>query len=95
MPDTREGETVSALYDCNVIIDLEFTYVPKKRRRGGLTSPRSVDPPLMSLYLGANDDLSLRSARRRPYTPRATASNQNHASERSLYPYGDLPDWCF
>ena len=26
---------------------------------------------------------------------RATASNQNHASERSLYPYGDLPDWCF
>ena len=38
MPDTREGETVSALYDCNVIIDLEFTYVPKKRRRGGLTT---------------------------------------------------------
>ena len=26
---------------------------------------------------------------------RATASNQNHASERSLYPYGDLPDWWF
>ena len=26
---------------------------------------------------------------------RATASNQNHASERSLYPYGDLSDWCF
>ena len=20
---------------------------------------------------------------------------QNHASERSLYPYGDLPDWWF
>ena len=38
MPDTREGETVSALYDCNVIIDLEFTYVPKKRRKGGLTT---------------------------------------------------------
>ncbi|MFC2340190.1 MAG: hypothetical protein ACFNLW_09970, partial [Olsenella sp.] len=29
---------MSALYDCNVIIDLEFTYVPKKRRRGGLTT---------------------------------------------------------
>ena len=26
---------------------------------------------------------------------RATASNQNHASERSLYPYGDLSDAWF